>query len=173
MYQKQLFQDTGPASIDGFGMNHEGTVANFTEFLSSPIFANYSQTQKNDIAAYSMCFDTGMAPAVGYARTVTAANVTSGAVHNDLALLAAQAAAGNIDLIVKGAISGQVHGLLYVPSANNFTSDKTGLGPFTLPQLGSAIVNGGTLTFMGVPAGSGVRMGIDRDLNGILDGDQH
>jgi hypothetical protein len=91
----------------------------------------------------------------------------------DLALLTAQAAAGNIDLIVKGTISGQVHGLLYVPSANNFTSDKTGLGPFTLAQLGSAIVNGGTLTFMGVPAGSGVRMGIDRDLNGILDGDQH
>ncbi len=173
IYQKQLFKDACPASIDGFGMNHEGTVANFTEFLSSPIFANYSQTQKNDIASYSMCFDTGVAPAVGYARTVTAANVASGTVHNDLALLAAQAVAGNIDLVVKGMIGGQVHGLLYVPSANNFTSDKTGLGPFTLAQLGSSILNGDTLTFMGVPPGSGVRMGIDRDLNGILDGDQH
>ena len=104
---------------------------------------------------------------------MTAANVASGTVHNDLALLAAQAVAGNIDVVVKGMIGGQVHGLLYVPSANNFTSDKTGLGPFTLAQLGSSILNGDTLTFMGVPPGSGVRMGIDRDLNGILDGDQH
>jgi len=63
--------------------------------------------------------------------------------------------------------------LLYRPASNDYITDQTGLGPFVLAQIRGAIVKGDTLTFMGVPPGSGVRMGIDRDLNGILDGDQH
>ncbi|HXI42233.1 MAG TPA: beta-propeller fold lactonase family protein [Bryobacteraceae bacterium] len=173
VYQKLLYNKTGPSSIDGFGLNHNGDASGLGEFLSAQVFADYSQTQKNDIAAYSMCFDTGMAPAVGYARTVRGANVLTTSVQNDLGLLQSQAAAGNIDLIAKGTLSGHLHGLLYRPASNDYITDQTGLGPFVLAQIRGAIVKGDTLTFMGVPPGSGVRMGIDRDLNGILDGDQH
>jgi hypothetical protein len=60
-----------------------------------------------------------------------------------------------------------------VPVSNIYTTDKTGLGPFTLAQLRALLYKGDTLTFMGVPPGSGVRMGVDRDLNGVLDSDQH
>jgi YVTN family beta-propeller protein len=170
IYQKLLFYDSGPDSIDGFGMNHAGTVANFTEFLSSPIFANYSATQKTDMTAYEMCFDTGTAPAVGYTLTATAVNVS--AAQNTIGVLEKQAAAGNADLIVKGTIGGQLHGLLYQPASKNFLTDKTGLGPFTVIQLGGLIQKGDVMTFMGVPPGSGRRMGIDRNLDGVLDGDQ-
>src|ERR1035437_3099582 len=37
--------------------------------------------------------------------------------------------------------------------------------------IASMIQAGDTLSFMGVPPGSGQRMGIDRNLDGILDGD--
>jgi hypothetical protein len=42
----------------------------------------------------------------------------------------------------------------------------------TRAQLRSRILAGDTLTIMGVPNGSGARIGIDRNVNGILDGDE-
>ena len=60
-------------------------------------------------------------------------------------------------------------GLWYQPASSTYRSDKTGLGPYTQAQLKTKIQTGDTLTFMGVPLGSGIRMGIDRDLNGELD----
>jgi hypothetical protein len=86
-------------------------------------------------------------------------------------LLQSQAGAGNIELVAKGTLDGHRHGLLYQPASNTYTADKTGLGPFSQSQLKTKIQAGDTLTFMGVSPGSGTRMGIDRDLNGVLDGD--
>jgi hypothetical protein len=68
-------------------------------------------------------------------------------------------------------INGKVRGLLYRPSSNDYVADRTGLGPFTRAELLAKIAAGDTLSLMGVPPGSGVRMGIDRDLDGRLDGD--
>jgi hypothetical protein len=64
-------------------------------------------------------------------------------------LFAVNTAAANIDLIAKGTINGQIHGLLFQAVSNNFTTDTTGLGPFTALQLGAKILAGDTLTFMG------------------------
>jgi YVTN family beta-propeller protein len=175
IYQKLLFNNAaGAQTIDGFGVLHDGSDAGLFEFLSNPIFESFStdleiQTQLN---AYELCFDTGTPPAVGFTITITAANVNNSQVVSNWATLESQATAGNIDLIVKGTIQGQVHGLLYDPVTNNYLTDTTGLGPFTHAQLVSFIVAGDTLSPMGVLLGTGTRMGIDRDGNGVLDGDQ-
>ncbi len=42
----------------------------------------------------------------------------------------------------------------------------------TRAQLRTKILAGDTVTIMGVPVGSGTRVGVDRDLNGVLDGDE-
>jgi YVTN family beta-propeller protein len=172
VYQKQLYMLDSAQSVDGFGMDHAGFFSTLADFFTAPSFENYSATQKLDMGAYMLCFDTGMAPAVGYSETVTAANVITGPIQGDWLLLQNQAAAGNIDLIAKGVINGSVHGLLYQPAAKNYKTDKTGFGPFTRAQVQVLIAGGSTLTFMGVPPGTGTRMGIDRDLNGVLDGDE-
>jgi hypothetical protein len=174
IYQKLLLNFVvGGASIDGFGLIHDGSVPTLASFLKGA-FPSVAQNTTNmaNLIAYMMAFDTGTAPAVGYTRTATTANVTTGAVQNDISLLTGQAAAGNIDLIVKGTIQGVVHGLLYSPSSQNYQTDQTGLGPFTQADLNGFIKAGDTLTFMGVPPGSGQWMGIDFDLDGVLDGDQ-
>src|SRR5262249_4919205 len=41
----------------------------------------------------------------------------------------------------------------------------------THAQLAAKIESGDTLTIMGVPPGSGRRLGVDRDLDGVLDAD--
>jgi YVTN family beta-propeller protein len=175
IYQKMLFNNApGASTIDGYGLLHDGSKAGSYEFLSDPVFGPFStnveiQTQLN---AYMLCFDTGMAPTVGYTRTLTAANVNTAGLSGDWAVLEGQAKLDNIDLIVKGTIQGQVHGLLYEPATNNYVTDTTGLGPFTHAQLVSFILAGDTLSPMGVPYGTGLRMGIDRNADGVLDGDQ-
>lgn len=171
IYQKLNFNDdAGAQSMDGFGLTHDGGTSTVLDFItrSFPTLASNTGATK-DVIALMLCFDTGTAPAVGYSRTMTAANVQSGPVQSDWAVLQSQAMAGNINLIAKGTLNGVVHGLLYNPAANNYQTDQTGFGPFTQAQLTTMILRGDTLTFMGVPAGSGVWMGIDRNMNGILD----
>lgn len=124
-----------------------------------------------NLSAYLRAFDTGTAPAVGYTRTIGPARGDDDEVISDWRLLEGQSARGNIDLIVNGTIDGKVRGLLYRPSSNDYVADRTGLGPFTRAELLAKIAAGDTLSLMGVPPGSGVRMGIDRDLDGRLDGD--
>jgi len=175
IYQKLLFNNApGAASIDGFGLLHDGSMAGSFEFLSDPVFGPFStntyiQTQLN---AYMLCFDTGFAPAVGYTRTVTSANVSDPGVTSDWATLESQAKAGFIDLVVNGTINGQVHGLMYDTLSSSYLTDTSGLGPFTHAQLVNFIVGGDTLSPMGVPQGSGIRMGIDHNANGVLNGDE-
>src|SRR5207248_7961289 len=62
------------------------------------------------------------------------------------------------------------HGLLYQPSLAKYKLDSANL-TMTHSQLLTNIQKGDTITFMGVPPGSGTRMGIDRDEDGILDAD--
>jgi hypothetical protein len=169
LYQKLNFNNAaGAQSMDGFGLVHDGSVSTMLEFITG-VFPVLNQSQARDVAALMLCFDTGTAPAVGYSRTMTAANVQTVVVQSDWTLLQGQAAAANINLIAKGTLNGVVHGLLYNPASNNYQTDQTGLGPFTQAQLTTFIQKGDTLTFMGVPPGSGIWMGIDRNLNGVLD----
>ncbi len=174
MYQKLNFNRTsGEQSVGGFGFSHNGEEPTLQSFLSNPVFQKFStdRTRKNNLSAFMQCLDTGMSPAVGYTRTVRASNLSDTAVTSDWTLLESQAAAGNIDLIAKGSIDGRIVGLLYSPSTKDYQSDTPGYGPFTQADLKARITAGGTLSVMGVPPGSGKRMGIDRNLDGVLDGD--
>ena len=92
--------------------------------------------------------------------------------QSDWTTLQGQALAGTIDLIANGTIQGQLHGLLYQPASNNYVTDTTGLGPFTQAQLTAFVVAGDTLTLMGVPPGSGNRMALDMNSDGVKNGDQ-
>jgi hypothetical protein len=153
IYQKDLFNRQAATTIDGFGLVHDGAKENINAFLQGTAFGGYTQTQKNDIAAYSLCFDTGTAPAVGYTRTLTAANVTTSPVQTDWTTLQSQAAAGNIDLIGRGTLGGVIHGLLYQPSSLNYVSDTGAVYPQS--QLQTLILSGDTLSIMGVYPGTG------------------
>ena len=173
-YQKMSFNNApGTNSTSGFGFFPDGFGTLFS-FLGQPAFANTrtNVTFKNDVAAFVQCFDTGTAPAVGYTRTVTAANVNTAGISNDWNLLETQAALlTNCDLIVKGTIDGARHGLLYQPASQFYKSDMTNAALLTRAQLVAKILAGDKLSIIGVPPGSGTRMGIDRDEDGKLDGD--
>ena len=149
LYQKDLFSRAAE-TIDGFGYVHDGSKISVQSFLTGSAFSGYTQTEKNDMAAYMLCFDTGTAPAVGY--TVTLTSSTAASLLSDWNTLQSQAPA-NIDLIGNGTLSGVAHGLLYQPSSNNYISDTGVL--YTQSQLQTLIQKGDTLSMMGVYPGTG------------------
>ena len=176
IYQKMRFTNAPDAqSLNGYGLTHDGGDPSLFAFLSRPVFDTLSTdtVKKQNLSAFVQCFDTGTAPAVGYARTITSNNVTSASISNDWSLLEAQTVGGtNIDLIVKGIVDGQRRGFVYVTASNHYRSDKLLLTPMTRAALVNKVLAGGTITIMGVPPGTGVRSGIDRNFNGVLDGDE-
>lgn len=151
LYQKMLFTRTG-TTVDGFGLVHDGSVALFSGFIAGSDFAGYSATQKNDLAAFALCFDTGTAPAVGYTRTMTSSNVQTSSIQNDWSTLQAQAGSGNIDLIAAGTVQGKVSQLAYQPSAGNYIT-STGV-TYTQSQLVTFVLGGDTLSIMGIYPGT-------------------
>jgi YVTN family beta-propeller protein len=179
-YQKMSFNNApGASSIGGFGIIHDGTDPDLQTFLSRNVFGAFAAqttagaTIRSNINAFVQCFDTGTAPAVGYARTLTAASIDTASVSNDWNLLESQAALlTNINLVIKGTIDGFQHGLLYQPASSNYRLDTVTMAPMTRSQLRSKVLAGDTLTILGVPPGSGTRIGIDRNENGVLDGDE-
>lgn len=175
VYQKLAFNNKSNAvSVGGFGLTHDGIDPTLTNFLSRPVFGAFANdtTRKNNLNAFVQCFDTGTAPAVGYSRTAVATNVNSLSLSNDWTLLELQAAQiTNIDFVIKGKIDGELHGLIYQPASANYKMDTTNSPALTRAQLRVKILAGDTVTLLGVPPGSGTRIGIDRNLDGILDAD--
>jgi len=176
IYQKLHFANApGAQSLLGFGLAHDGPDSSLTNFLSRAVFGSLASdtVQKQNIAAFVQCFDTGTAPAVGYTRTLTAANVSSVSVSNDWSLLEAQAVGStNIDLIVKGVVDGRRQGFLFVTASNRYRADQLLAPLLTRAALVTKVLAGGIISVMGVPPGTGTRLGIDRNANGVLDGDE-
>ena len=154
VYQKLLFNKNGPTTVDGFGLDHDGFLTSLADFFQGRAFTLYNAKQALDISAYLMCFDTGTAPGVGYTRTLTSQNVGTQSAQSDWNTLESQAAAGNIDLIARGTIQGNVHGLLYQPASKTYTVDGN-TKTLTQAQVQALIVAGDTLSIMGVYPGTG------------------
>lgn len=180
MYRKVGFnRAAGPQKI-GFGYVHDGSLDNLTNFLAQPVFNPWRSALgagvMAPIVAFVLAADTGTAPLVGFQVTVSSANVASPGVTSDLNLMVARASVtpiADIDLIALGVVNGVSQGLKFGVVTQLFSSSVTGSGPFTLAQLRTLLQNSNTaLTFEGVAPGTGLRSALDRDADGLLDGDE-
>ena len=156
-------------SVNGFGFRNDGTIMLFDFLTGFPLFKDNDPLKAN-VEAFLLCFDTGTAPAVGYSRTLTAATVNTAPAQSDWSTLQSQASppTSAIDLIANGTIQGQIQGLLYLPATAVYETGTAGLGPFTQAQLTAFIQGGDTLTIMGVPPGSGPRLGLGSNRSAVL-----
>jgi hypothetical protein len=151
----------------GFGFIHDGAVS-LTEFLAAPVFTSTTQ-QERDVFAFMLAFPTESAPAIGRQVTVTSANKNDTAVTTPINTLVAQAEASKCDLVVKGVIGGVANGWVYDPSTNAFEPDSILESPVGEAALRGSVAGSDVITYTGVPAGAGVRGGVDRDRDTFLD----
>ena len=158
--------------IRGFGFLHDGSVDTVARFFGIPVFSfSGDVVLKGQMEQFMLAFDSNVKPVVGQQVTLTSTNTAT--VSNRLNLLIARAGAGDSDLIVKGIVTGAAKGWRR-RSDGLFQSDTAAGGTLTENQLSAlAQVAGQSLTYTAVPLGSGIRMGIDRDEDNVLDGDDN
>ncbi|WNG58151.1 hypothetical protein F0U59_27930 [Archangium gephyra] len=166
--------------IRGFGFNSDGSVDTLFRFNSGfdfhPIFNSVGIPEgpegyqaKLDMEQFMLAFDTNLAPIVGQQVTLTLNNAS--VVAPRILLLVSRANAGECDLVVKGRLALTEVGFFY--EGGYFKPDrqlKALLTDTVLRQQVSTV--DAALTFTCTPPGSGRRLGIDRDLDGFLDGDE-
>ncbi|MBZ4421305.1 YncE family protein [Myxococcus sp. RHSTA-1-4] len=166
--------------IRGFGFNSDGTIPTLFRFSSgfdinplNPVGIPRTPEGtlvKRNMEQYMLAFESNLAPIVGQQVTLTAGNPAVAGPRIDL--LRARAEAGECDLVAKGRVWGQELGFLYL-GGGQFAGDRQAMPHVADATLRSAIVtNNGVLTYTCTPPGSGMRIGIDRDLDGSLDGDE-
>lgn len=108
----------------------------------------------------------------GVGKQITIDTSTPSTTESDqIDLFIAMADAGMIDLVVKGVIGSDLRGWYYNDGAKGvgeFESDQQGVS-HTLGELLGFAGSGTELSFTVVPEGTGVRMGVDRDEDGVWD----
>lgn len=170
--------------IRGFGFLHSGEVDTMFRFFGTTAFVFRPLTDprpnpfgipptaagfviRRNLEAFTLAFDTNLAPVVGQQVTLTTAN--SAVATPRIELLKARAAAGEADLVVRGRFHDCEAGFLYLPESNSFATDNPRRDNISEADL-LALAAKSELTFTAVPAASGERIALDRDSDGKLDG---
>jgi MYXO-CTERM domain-containing protein len=173
------------AQVRGFGFTHDGATDTLFRFLHGVVFAangnigfTGGDAQRRAVEAYVLAFDSDLAPIVGQQVTLRSDNASAVGPRIDLMIARAKApfvskilggTTTECDLVAKGMFNGRVRGYL-LASDGMFTPDD-GSAALTDAQLRAlAATAGQELTYTAVPPGSGQRVGLDRNLDGTLDG---
>jgi hypothetical protein len=166
--------------VRGFGFTHDGsfdTVFRFHNvllFAQSPFFnpngfpfGPEGDIMRRQVEAFLLAFDSNLAPVVG--QQVTLGPKADTAAQARLDLLENGARAGQCDLVVRLRSGNAERGYLYL-NDGTFTPDGAARPVVTDGALRAMAARGGFITFTAVPPGSGYRLALDRDDDGILDG---
>ncbi|MCJ8274687.1 MAG: hypothetical protein MJK04_35465, partial [Psychrosphaera sp.] len=157
--------------VRGFGFSQNGATANLMDLLGNDDFTFETPQQSAQLAQFMFAFDTLLAPIVGQQITLSSDN-SEALARVDLFYQRAQVQGllPECDLVVKGVWGGVRRGAVML-DGGVFQSDKQSQS-YTLAQLKDLATDSANhLTFMCVPPNSGVRIGVDRDLDGKFDGD--
>ncbi|MGH8524316.1 MAG: hypothetical protein ACREXY_08890 [Gammaproteobacteria bacterium] len=135
--------------------------------IGLPVPPNDPITPRRNLEAFMLAFDSNLAPIVGQQVTLTRQNAAE--VGPRIDLLIARAEEDECDLVAKNRWSG----FLYV-GEGKFRFSRKGIPKIRDPLLrATAHLPKGEITYTCVPPGSGTRIGIDRDEDGILDNQDH
>ncbi|MBI3785653.1 MAG: hypothetical protein HY270_19845 [Deltaproteobacteria bacterium] len=156
--------------VRGFGFLHDGSIDTAFHFFHATVFTFGNDNQRRNVEQFVLAYDSNLAPIVGQQTTLTATSANG--VANRIDLLIARAAAGECDLVVKGNVAAEARGW-YRTAAGDFQPDRSAeatIADASLRALAATV--GQELTYTCVPPGSGVRVGVDHDGDGVFDGDE-
>jgi DNA-binding beta-propeller fold protein YncE len=160
--------------IRGFGFLHDGGYDTISRFITNAGFNNPHLIFNKDaggreIEAYLLAFDSNLSPIVGQQATYSAA--TKDSVGPRIGLLRARADRRECDLVARLTQARSELGYLY--RSGLFHPAQQGAAARSDAQLRSAALSAqGEVTYTCVPPGSGTRIALDRDLDGVYDQDE-
>jgi hypothetical protein len=169
--------------VRGFGFLHDGDIDTVFRFHHTLSFSDVvlgpnngglpsgpeGEVMRRQLERFILAFPTNLAPIVGQQITLTASS--SAAVVARVDLLRQRAEVGECDLVAKSELFGEEAGFAYAGSGV-FRTDRQ-----AQPRISGAVLRflahtGHPVTFTCVPVGSGTRLGVDRDGDGVWDGDE-
>ncbi|WP_437599501.1 hypothetical protein WMF28_42425 [Sorangium sp. So ce590] len=168
--------------IRGFGFMHDGVMDTLFRFHQAIGFEESGFTPngfpldasgvilRQQAVDFMLAFDTNLAPIVGQQVTLGAHNAAAAWPRIDLLLERAEV--GECDLVAKMPFFLEEIGLLYA-GGGQFTTDRSAAPPVSDVGLRwFSVLTGHRVTYTCMPPGSGPRSGVDRDGDGIRDGDE-
>ena len=165
--------------VRGFGMLHDGSIASSFNFIQAFDFEVFTlgDPERRAVEAFQLALDTGLKPAVGQQLSVTPASFPAPGVVDPAALarrdlLVDRADAGDCDLVMQVVALGEARGVLYV-GGDLFATDRAADPPIDKDALlGFAQIPGLEQLYTCVSPGTGIRIGVDRDEDGLRDHDE-
>ncbi len=174
----------GTRPRSGVGLTHSGVFARLQDsFARTPngpgdthAFA-LSSDEADKIAAFLRAYDTGLAPATAWQVTAHAGNWAA-VRDGDLAFLLDQARRKNCDVVAFRSppenvqLAAFARTAAYEPRDGSFTLAGGPIPKTTSAELLAEAASDRPVTFLGVPLGMGLSIGLDRDTDGIFDLDE-
>jgi hypothetical protein len=152
--------------VRGFGFLHDGSTDTLFRFLNAQAFAFPNDTDRRDVEQFLFAFDSNLKPVVG--QQVTLDNSNGTVANPRINLLLARAEAGDCDVVIRGTLGGVARSGVYLPGGNvQVDGDDFPLVDEGLVRSQAATA-GQELTYTAVPPGSGQRLGVDRDEDGVV-----
>lgn len=173
--------------IRGFGYLHSGEIDTVFRFMGFNVFTARPVTHpspnpggftlddaglelRRALEAFVLAFDTNLAPIVG--QQVTLSKHNRDVAMPRVELLLQRAAADECEVVVRGRMRRRELGVLYDPRSDRFVPDQAKAAALTREEL-EDLSQVTALTFTAVPLGSGERIALDRDSDGVLDGNEN
>jgi YVTN family beta-propeller protein len=167
-FMKAGFERSSQANHRGFGFGHDGSGGSLVEFLGTHVRAaigtGASETDRRDLAAFVLSWNTGMHPAVGAQATVDGSAASRA--RRDALLAIAQS--DLVALVAKFVVGGVERGVVYSEGA--FASDVE-METHTIASLDALARRGTRVTYTLVTPVAAERW-LDRDGDGHRDGDE-
>jgi hypothetical protein len=157
VYKKLHYTPNQSATLSGFGFLHDGTGHNIPRGheYAMDVFAE-TPNAETDVMAFILCMETDTKPVVGHDS------------NTPTPMLHAQAAAGHCDVIAHATVGGISRTYLYHPTSGTYQPASVNEPNLSSSQLVELTTS---LKVICVPPGSGRRLSIDRDGDGILNAD--
>lgn len=174
LYDQTGYDLTQQRSLSGFGIQHDGAIPNLAWYFESLAFTPENLQEVADLTALMMAFSgSDFGPPVdayeppkdtsrdAHAAVGQQVTLRAGEDHGRLPQFMALADARRVELIAKRGHRGWLYA-----GQGLFRPDRQGPA-----QRLDQILGDEPLTFTVVPRGTGRRWGIDRDQDGLLDGE--
>ena len=164
----------GAVNATGYGLFNNGSVLQVLDFT----FAFFQDTLRaQQVEDFILEMDSGLASSTAYTWTLNqASSAQAGSTPTELFQMP-EATNGDSDLVVRGwtnvtgtptAVKG-----LFNRATGVFDMDTSALGSLSFNQLVTrAAAGNGVFTFVGTPLLSGYRLGLDGDMDQVIDGDE-
>ncbi len=172
--------DLGP-QIRGYGFQHDGVIDTVFRFMSLKQF-NFNRIggldpARAEVEAFVMAYDSNLPPIVGQQVTVDRDSIEAAGPRIDLLIERARTPivqpdepdARECDLVAR--LETPALGMAYLMREDGLFHPDRDAEVLDDAALRARVRKGGSLTYTCVPFGSGERIGLDRDRDGIPDGE--